>query len=255
MYIYYVRVILYTLLYFSAISLFASDASYASERHDSLKRITLSARAAVILNRSFSHHIHEIEHRSFSYNARSKPLNKSMLPGFEIGLTSVLNTKSNLAYFIETSYSFTQSEYEFSLSQRLDDTPPLFASSYEKYLCRVQANIWTLGGGVRWKLFKQFLLAFQLGASLGLDVSVNEKGIKEYSEWTICYNASGDPVTGGTFSQVTIDRRYTKRRNAASMRVSLGYNPKKFNGGVILFRNFGIKWQLPWWGIGLYRNF
>ena len=86
-------------------------------------------------------------------------------------------------------------------------------------------------------------------------VLIHEKGIKTDNEWTMYAIHPSAPVNYSKLTVTDIDRKYWTTNRSFSFRLSFGYDIKKYHSGILVFRNFGMGWKLPWWGLGYYQNF
>jgi hypothetical protein len=251
------KVLACTLLCFLSVESFSRQSQFLNQK-DSLRNFIFTAKASLILNRGYSHHMHPIDDHALSgYHSRSLALkNNNLLPGFEIGGSVHANTKKYCHFFLESSYSLTQGHYRHDWGTGAEGSKgPVFSSTERDVICKINAQMWSFGAGLKWMIEKRIMLAMQMNFNYAFAVVVQEVGTETTDEWTMYPIHPSAPPNSFNSAKNKIDKKYTESNRALSFRISSGYELRKYHSGLLVFRNFGLGWQLPWWGLGFYKNF
>jgi hypothetical protein len=217
--------------------------SIGVSQKDSGKWLNLSADAALIVAKAVSHYEPERSGSRYSTNEISGNTS-SYLPGCNLGVTSIWGKQNYFNFILGLSCSVTQSRYHYYYSYYTDYTN---SGRLEKYDVDMNSRIFNLNGeiGCRVKLFGNLFLQQTALFHQNIETVRKETGTKGIYL-----------LSNTTSSKIDEPVNLTKRFHddgRVSVRFSLYYRikTKKTSFYAFVFRNFGFKYKLPWWGAGI----
>lgn len=214
-------------------------------QNDSGSVFRLNLNAAFILNKAFSN----IKKPEPGENGKFTPADtgNKVLPGFTFGADLLIGRKENFKGVFGLSFSRTSAEYHFSSYTESETSRPGYTELQRQteYDHRLKYSSLNFHAGVRHRLYGFFLTtSFVVNRPLRI-VRTTEGTIE-----TVYTNNSG----GRDASLFLINEETVQKKGDMnlSLRMNLEY---QFELGeslarVYVFRNFGLIYTLPWWGIG-----
>jgi hypothetical protein len=147
------------------------------------------------------------------------------------------------------SFSQTKAEYHFSSQLKSPTSRPGYTelNRQTEYDYRLKYSAFNFQAGIRNKL-SLFFLTTTFVVSNPLRIAKTTEGTIE----TVYSNNSG----GRDASILTVKDESVQKKGDAnlSLRLNLEYQFETSGGDllrVFIFRNFGLIYSLPWWGLGL----
>ena len=233
------------------VAVFLLWSQYLSGINDSTGKFRLNINAGLIFSRNFSNYPLRSDADDVSSTEYSpSPGAAKYRTGFLIGADALLFSKENFKLVFGISLSRTSAAYHSSYISEGPTSKPGFTK-----LTRATENDYQLKytalnfhAGIRNHLFSNFFLTtgLLLNSPLKITRILNGSTVTKYSN-----------VSGGTESDVIYIRneQTTLKQKAANISFRLNFEYQftlsSSLARVFLFKNFGLLYALPWWGIGV----
>lgn len=207
--------------------------------------------AALILNNAYSNVQNKpiYEGNSVTNTRKADTVNK-IRAGFTFGADMLLFPKENFKLIFGVSFSRTSAQYIYSyVSESITTRPGFTTITHEtEYLQKEKLSAFNFQAGVRNFVYENVFLTSTFVLTRPLRVNRITNG---YTKTTYSNNSGGTE----TITSYVTDLQQTFKRGDPnfSLRVCLEYQ-YDFSGTltrVFVFRNFGLIYKLPWWGLGV----
>jgi hypothetical protein len=234
------------------------SAHFISAQEDSLdlgtvKKTMLQLNGTLIFNKAFSNVFSKKEQEEgsgFSKTTPSDSANKLKV-GFSLGADVLVFPGENFKWVFGVAFSRTSAEYHYSYhsegkTNRFGYTDLKRVSEYEYKNTYAMLNFQT---GPRKKLEENFYLTILAVVNNPIRVT---KVVNGYNDAIYTNNANTNTETNRAI--ITDEKTVSKKGDLnLSFRLKIEYQ-LEFSGSplmVSVYRNFGLIYTLPWWGLGI----
>ncbi len=218
---------------------------------DSTGRIRINLNGGLILNRSFSNYpLRSSSDDQSSTTYKAVDTASKYRAGFLLGADMLLLPKEKFKILLGVSFSRTSAEYHSSYKSEGQTTRPGFTkltrSTENDYKLKFTAL--NFQAGIRNRLNENFFLTTSLVMTSPLKIVRELNGFTE----NIYSNTSGAEERDVIYINNEITNLKQKAANI-SFRLNVEYQfvLSRSLARVFLFRNFGMLYALPWWGLGV----
>ena len=242
---------------YTAVTILLFVQSLFSQKDSTKKIFYVSVDIGIIMNKPFSHYANlpTMTGHSGAYEEMSEAKNpNAYLPGYCFGLTSILFLSPACGFVFGTSLTSTQSKYNYKAQDGISkDVGNMYTIKNSNYDISSKFLYLNIDAGYRVKVFKKIFLQLCFSINKNILTTQKETG-SEKTIQTYAYNAGpGAPPNyyHEEIKPIDITRCFSEKEIRGSAKFSAGYTfkIKGHNYCVSGFRNFGIGYKLPWWGL------
>jgi hypothetical protein len=224
---------------------------YLSQEQPKVSGFRLNANLALIISNAHAHVPNKEQTTSNSIAKTSRAdTGSNYKPGFLIGADALFFPGENFKGLLGVSFSRTAAEYHYSFYSVGETSRPGFTQieRYTEYDYGEKYSMLNFQAGIRNRLNDDFFLTSSF--LLNHPLSIN----REYDGYTesVYTNNSGGRESDKVFIEVK-DAKIKKGDPNISFRLNVEYQFEigKSLARAYIFRNFGLKLKLPWWGLGI----
>jgi hypothetical protein len=230
----------------------AWSGGYCQAQENRSQRFRFDAGAGLIINRAFSNITEKEERPDESSLILRTPSDSAsnVKTGFFIGVDMILGRQEGLNGLFGISFARSGAEYHYSYLEELATSRPGFTKRVRntEHDILETYNALNVHAGLRNRLAEGFFLSASFVFSNPLSITRITNG------YTSTVFTTNGPDTE-TFMEYVDDEKKVEKRGQSNLSFRLNAEYQFSMAGslarVFIFRNFGLVYTLPWWGLGL----